>query len=59
MKVCNLVGSAQQPLMTTGLKLIMPENIPFQLSSWCMLVSSSDKKKKKKYSNGKFSVQID
>jgi hypothetical protein len=58
MKVCNLVGSEKLPLMTTGLKLIMPENIPFQLSSGCVLVSSSGKNKNK-YSNGKFSVRID
>ena len=31
MTVCNLVGSEKLPLMTTGLKLIMPENIPFQI----------------------------
>jgi hydrogenase maturation factor len=57
MKVCNLVGSAKLPLMTTGLKLIMPENIPFQLSPGCVLVLSSGKNKNK-YSNGKFSVSI-
>jgi hypothetical protein len=38
--------------------LFPPENIPFQLSSGCVLVSSSGKNKNK-YSNGKFSVRID